>query len=229
MGIFWLETPFSGVGGNGGFSTPKPYPLFPILGFLTPVQGGRIRKESLNGGLSKSGLKVLVHNCPRLPTIVDSEVGKKVQGKRKAWFRTYSLTSFEIPPETYFWPTSQGKHHPAPVRNFSLLKKWGPQRKDFGGRYGCPGFYRVFVSTTGLEKFVFEARKVFRMFSFGGGSVVFFFSASGLSWDQYFFYIAVIIIITLKTLSSLVRKLRPSPLISKVFVLISEEKARNPH
>ena len=31
-------------------------------------------------------------------------------------------------------------HRPAPVRNFSLPKKMGPQRKDFGGRYGFPGF-----------------------------------------------------------------------------------------
>ena len=30
---------------------------------------------------------------------------------------------------------------PAPVGNFSLQKiKWGLQRKDFGGRYGFPGF-----------------------------------------------------------------------------------------
>ena len=42
MGIFRLKTPFSGVGGNGGFLTPKP--SFPDLGFLTPVRGKRIRK-----------------------------------------------------------------------------------------------------------------------------------------------------------------------------------------
>ena len=30
-------------------------------------------------------------------------------------------------------------------------QKWGPQRKDFGGRYGFPGFHRVFVSTTSRE------------------------------------------------------------------------------
>ena len=37
------------------------------------------------------------------------------------------------------------------VQNFSLQKKWGPQRKDFGGGYGFLGFDRAFVSTTGLE------------------------------------------------------------------------------
>ena len=44
---------------------------------------------------------------------------------------------------------SSGKesiHRPAPVqKNFCLPKNWGPQRKDFGGRYGLPGFYRVFL------------------------------------------------------------------------------------
>ena len=39
-------------------------------------------------------------------------------------------------------------------RTFFCRKKWGPQRRDFGGRYGFPGFYRVFVSTTGLEIFL---------------------------------------------------------------------------
>ena len=34
-----------------------------------------------------------------------------------------------------------------------FAEKRGPQRKDFGGRYGFPCFYRVFVSTTGLESF----------------------------------------------------------------------------
>ena len=58
-------------------------------------------------------------------------------------------------------------HRPAPVQNFSLPKKWGPQRKDFGGGYGFPGFYRhIFVSTTGLERFFFEARKVLQKIFF---------------------------------------------------------------
>ena len=34
-----------------------------------------------------------------------------------------------------------------------FAEEWGSQRKDFGGRYGFPWFYRVFVSTTGLESF----------------------------------------------------------------------------
>ena len=57
-------------------------------------------------------------------------------------------------------------HRPAPVQNLSLQEKWGPQRKDFGGGYGLPGFYRVFVSTTGLESFFFEARKVLQKIFF---------------------------------------------------------------
>ena len=44
-------------------------------------------------------------------------------------------------------------------RTFRCRKKRGPQRKDFGGRYGFPGFYRVFVSTTGLESFSFSPEK----------------------------------------------------------------------
>ena len=32
-------------------------------------------------------------------------------------------------------------HRPAPVRDFSLPKRMGPQRKDFGGGYGFPAFY----------------------------------------------------------------------------------------
>ena len=56
-------------------------------------------------------------------------------------------------------------HHPATVRNFSLPKEWGPQRKAFGGRYRFPSFYRVIAYTTGLEV-SFGARKVFQMIFF---------------------------------------------------------------
>ena len=59
-------------------------------------------------------------------------------------------------------------HRPAPVQNFSLQKKWGPQRKDFGGGYGfpCPEFYRAFVSTTGLESFSLKPEKFSKRFFF---------------------------------------------------------------
>ena len=53
-------------------------------------------------------------------------------------------------------------------------QKWGPLRKDFGGGYGFPGFYRVFVSTTGLESFSLRPDKFSKRFSFGGGCVRFF-------------------------------------------------------
>ena len=65
-------------------------------------------------------------------------------------------------------------HRPAPVQNFSLQKKWGPQRKDFGGGYGFPGFYRVFVSTTGLKCFSLRPEKFSKRFGFRGGCVPFF-------------------------------------------------------
>ena len=58
-------------------------------------------------------------------------------------------------------------YRPAPVRNFSFpKKKRGPQRKGFGGRYGFPGFYRVFVSTTGLESFSLRPEEFSKRFSF---------------------------------------------------------------
>ena len=59
-------------------------------------------------------------------------------------------------------------------RTFLCRKKWGPQRKDFGGRYGFPGFHRVFVSTTDLESFSLRPEKFSKRFSFGGGRVRFF-------------------------------------------------------
>ena len=58
-------------------------------------------------------------------------------------------------------------------RTFLCRKKWGPQRKDFGGGYGLPGFCRVFVSTTGLESFSLRPEKFSKRFSFGGGRVRF--------------------------------------------------------
>ena len=64
-------------------------------------------------------------------------------------------------------------HRPAPVQNFSLQKKWGPQRKDFGGGYGFSGFHRVSVSTTGLESLSMRPEKFSKRFSFGGGCVRF--------------------------------------------------------
>ena len=59
-------------------------------------------------------------------------------------------------------------------RTFLCRKKWGPQRKDFGGGYVFPGFCRVFVSTTGLESFSLRPEKFSKRFSFGGGRVGFF-------------------------------------------------------
>ena len=64
-------------------------------------------------------------------------------------------------------------------RTFLCRKKWGPQRKDFGGGYGFPGFYRVCVSTTGLESFSLRPEKFSKRFSFGGGCVRFFLLCAG--------------------------------------------------
>ena len=51
------------------------------------------------------------------------------------------------------------------------------QRKDFGGRYGFPVFFRVFVSTTVLESFSLRPEMFSKRFAFGGGRVLLFFSA----------------------------------------------------
>ena len=59
-------------------------------------------------------------------------------------------------------------------RTFLCRKKWGPQRKDFGGGYGLPGFLQGFCIHHRPGKFFFEARKVPKRFSFGGGRVCFF-------------------------------------------------------
>ena len=53
--------------------------------------------------------------------------------------------------------------------------------KDFGGGYGFPGFYRVFVSTAGLESFSLRPEKFPKRFSCGGGCVRFFLLWAGMS------------------------------------------------
>ena len=65
-------------------------------------------------------------------------------------------------------------------RTFLCRKKWGPQRKNFGGGYGFPGFHRVFVSTTGLESFSLRPAKFSKRFSFGGGCVRYFLLCHGI-------------------------------------------------
>ena len=53
--------------------------------------------------------------------------------------------------------TEQGKRkhtQPCSIEELSLLKKLGPQRKDFGSRYGFLFYIGFFVSTTGLEVFL---------------------------------------------------------------------------
>ena len=52
-------------------------------------------------------------------------------------------------------------------------EKLGATEEDIGGRYGSPGFNRVFVSTTGLESFSLRPEKFSKRFSFGGGRVRF--------------------------------------------------------
>ena len=51
MGIFRFETPFSGVRGNGGFSTPTP--SFPDFGDFDPCTGS-------GGSQDKVGCKIVL-------------------------------------------------------------------------------------------------------------------------------------------------------------------------
>ena len=90
--------------------------------------------------------------------------------------REYSGTALKLFEQHLFvkW-TGKKKAYTAPLQCRIILcrKKWGPQRKDFGRRYGFPGFHRVFVSTTGPESFSLRPEKFSKRFSFGGGSVRF--------------------------------------------------------
>ena len=67
-------------------------------------------------------------------------------------------------------------HRPVPVQDFSLQKKMGSTEERFRWWIWFSWFfYRVFVSTTGLESF--SLRPEFsKRFSFGSGRVRFFFS-----------------------------------------------------
>ena len=71
------------------------------------------------------------------------------------------------------------KHTPpcSSAELFFAEKKWGPQRKGFGGGCGFPGFYRVSVSTTGLESFLLGQRSSPKDFLSVVVVYAFFFSA----------------------------------------------------
>ena len=62
-------------------------------------------------------------------------------------------------------------------RTFLCRKKWGPQRKDFGGGYGFPGFSGGFCIHHWPGKFSFQPEKFPKRCSFGGGRVRFFLPA----------------------------------------------------
>ena len=66
-------------------------------------------------------------------------------------------------------------HHPAPVRNLSLPKKWWPHRKDFSGRYGPSAFFIRFSYLPPAWKvfLLLRPEKFSKRLSFGGGRVSF--------------------------------------------------------
>ena len=53
-----------------------------------------------------------------------------------------------------------------------------------------PGFYRIFVSTTGLESFSLRPEKFSKRFSFGGGCVRFFLLCAGRPHVPHFPFFA---------------------------------------
>ena len=92
------------------------------------------------------------------PLLLGKELGEKAPKPPKTSkstlgnYRDNGFTKFRRRVGVQIWRFIL--HHPAPVRNFCLTKEKGPQRKDFSGRYGFPGFWRVWGSTTtGLESF----------------------------------------------------------------------------
>ena len=103
-------------------------------------------------------------------------------GANEAWkySRETSIAWCDLSRPRNTFPEGPGlgkRKHTPPCSSTELCfaeKKGGLQRKDFGGGYGFPGFYRVFVSTTGLESFSFGPEKFPQWFSFGGGCVPFF-------------------------------------------------------
>ena len=103
------------------------------------------------------------------PSLFFPDFGVEKQGKPQ---KKTSLSSERHSPGKGSWE-KESIHRPAPAQNFSLPKKWGPHRKDYGGRYGFPGFHRVFVSTTDLESFSLRPEKFPKRFSFGGCRVRF--------------------------------------------------------
>ena len=73
------------------------------------------------------------------------------------------------------------RNHTPPCSSAELFfaEKRGPQRKDFGGGYGFPDFYRVFVPTTGLESFSLRPESSPKDFLSVVVVYAFFFSALG--------------------------------------------------
>ena len=87
------------------------------------------------------------------------------------WFAPWIPVVFILPWFAWLLRLRKRKHTPpcSSAELFFAERKWGLQRKDFGGRYGFPGFNRIFVSF--LESFSFRPEKFPKRFSFGGGRV----------------------------------------------------------
>ena len=115
------------------------------------------------------GLTIVEASCKQPPSSTP-----KLSGFVRCRLADAPVLSTPILPLHQHLLEKESIHRPAPVQNFSLQKKWGPQRKDFG----FPCFYRVFVSTTSLKSFSLRPEKFSKRFSFGGGCVRCFFLAT---------------------------------------------------
>ena len=141
-----------------------------------PREQAILRKSKPPENRQKSGLflSLAFYNAPSLDTVE----------KRRFWtptshgtFSTPLRCSFggvqKLSEECVLWyvflpPYWETSNHTPPCSSAELVfaeKKWGPQRKDFGGRYGFPGFYRALYPPPAWKVF-FEARKVLQKIFF---------------------------------------------------------------
>ena len=122
---------------------------------------GKLRQFS-RVGISAHACLVMHRTCLRAQNPRNIKIGQKWV-KNRFWGLPETLRSLLLSP---YWEKKETIHHLAPVKNFSLPKKrWGPQRKDFGGRYG---FFLVFTGFLYLPPAwqVFEATKVYQIILF---------------------------------------------------------------
>ena len=159
--------------------------------------------ESAPSSLKVSGLALKEGSPENSGVLAGAQEGRG--GGQQFKRRPPTKSSFRPPsPQARYVPPLQGhvSYAGSSAELFFAEEKWGPQRKDFGGGYGLPGFYRVVVSTTSLESFSLRPEKFSKRFSFGGDCVRFFFSAYEFpyKWGKLFYLQLGFFLLTVKLL-----------------------------